>query len=69
MAFAPDTRDKRLRVPPSGLPGTSPGTPGGMSRVAAGFTSVTGGVRSSRPSGSFPRTYSGRASNPLARRR
>jgi hypothetical protein len=61
-------KDPRLRTPPAGLARVSMGTPGGASRVAAGFTSVTGGVRSSRPSGTFPRTYAGRATNPLKRR-
>lgn len=69
MAFAPDTRDKRLRVPPSGMQRAVAGDIGhGQDRTGASFTSVTGAVRSTRPSGSFPRSYAGRATNPNARR-
>jgi hypothetical protein len=63
-----DTRDARLRVP-SGRLGTAPSGPHEGMRSGASFVSVTGGVRSTRPSGGGGAgSYAGKATNPLGRR-
>lgn len=67
-SFSPDARDPRLRVP-SGSLNLGAGAQGDLDRAPAAYSSVTGGVRSSRASGGgMPRTYTGKATNPLGRR-
>jgi hypothetical protein len=63
-----DTRDARLKVPSRSLALGASGPHEGM-RSGASFVSVTGGVRSTRPSGGGgARSYAGKATNPLGRR-
>lgn len=63
-----DTRDARLRVP-SGRLLTAASGPHQGNRAGASYASVTGGVRSTRPSGGGgAASYAGKATNPLARR-
>jgi hypothetical protein len=64
-----DTRDARLRVPSGSIALRPGGSTGEASRAGGSYASVTGGVRSTRPSGGGgARSYAGRATNPLARR-
>lgn len=63
-----DTRDTRLRVPSGSIALASSGPHEG-GRAGSSYTSVTGGVRSTRPSGGAgARSYAGKATNPLGRR-